>query len=936
MKKLVTTVFVLICASSLTLAQTGSIKGRVIDAKTFKPLPFATVYMNQTTIGTVTNNEGDFDIQNVPVGRYDLVVSYVGYQPYQSRVAINDSIPVTMSIKMVLSTTNLDEVLIRAKKDDKWNSLYDKFRRQFFGVSPYTAECKILNPWVLDFTEDATGILSAKASLPIEIENLGLGYNITCTLKEFMAGPNLYKISGTYRFVEAATLDTTLSSLWHSRREEVYRGSPRHLFKAILDRRVTEEGFDLYTDISNNLEVVRNSSFISNLNVSLQGLPPNELVEGERGQGQYVIKLPTRIEVHYLRRSEQAKIYRNIPHPISWIEVSGGAVEVNSSGVVMNPNRMTVLGAMSEPRIAEVLPLNYQPGASFGDPTQTNTKKSYSTLAALLEKPYLVTDKPYYYPSDAILFKAFFNYISPAYHDSLSHVMHVELIDSSNKIIQSKLFAVLAGTSYGDLSLPMNIKTGDYTLRAYTRWMLNFDKKIIFSKPIKVLPLNQLGKINNAATETKQLNILTEKDEFETREKITLALEAFNFYSNAIPADLVVSVTDLEQAVPPSNEKNILTQYQFTKDMLPDTSLKTAQYLIQYGIDFKGQMVTGKKSKPVNGTLTVYQDNVNDVFGIATDATGKFHQQLQLMDSVDLLVAAKTIKGRAAKVIMDEIKDPIPAIDHTSPLQLEVYTPNDASKYHQVDLFSTAKMLETVTIEAKRIERISADKKHLMSDAHLDGEFLRSTNATDLLSALRGRVPGLQIIYGRHNETGDVKKMICFPGITSRTVIAECLVEIDGIVLTTIGDETVAERLSLMSINDIESIDVLRFASASSYGARAANGVISIKTRLGNTQPGQQPRPDRSKLQVISLAGYSEPAEFTSPDYSALTSGDDRSDVRSTIYWNPLVVTNGKEPYMVSFYAADIPTRYRIVVEGVTADGEPVRGEKIIVVTSKK
>jgi hypothetical protein len=38
----------------------------------------------------------------------------------------------------------------------------------------------------------------------------------------------------------------------------------------------------------------------------------------------------------------------------------------------------------------------------------------------------------------------------------------------------------------------------------------------------------------------------------------------------------------------------------------------------------------------------------------------------------------------------------------------------------------------------------------------------------------------------------------------------------------------------------------------------------------------------------------------------------------------------------VSFYAADIPTNYRIVVEGVTADGQAIRGEKIIVVTGKK
>jgi TonB-dependent SusC/RagA subfamily outer membrane receptor len=138
-----------------------------------------------------------------------------------------------------------------------------------------------------------------------------------------------------------------------------------------------------------------------------------------------------------------------------------------------------------------------------------------------------------------------------------------------------------------------------------------------------------------------------------------------------------------------------------------------------------------------------------------------------------------------------------------------------------------------------------------------------------------------------------------------------------------------------MSVQDIESIDVLRFGSASSYGARAANGVIVIKTRMGSKPPGPR-KLDRSKLQVCSLAGYSKAEEFNSPDYSELMNGDERLDLRTTIYWNPFVVTDGKNPTMVSFYAADVPTRYRIVVEGVTAEGEPVRGEKIIVVRSKK
>ncbi|MEJ0032502.1 MAG: carboxypeptidase-like regulatory domain-containing protein [Bacteroidota bacterium] len=937
MKKPAIFLSLLLC-TTIAFAQ-GIVQGRILEAKTFKPLPFATVYLNQTTIGTVTDEKGDFILKSVHTGDYDLVVTYLGYQTYQTRISVSDETPVSLSIKMVVLSTNLNEVTVKSKKDDQWNIRYKKFEREFFGISPYAKECKILNPWVLEFNEDAKGLLSAKTSLPLEIENLGLGYKLTCQLKEFAVGPNVYKISGTYRFEKASTPDSTLRSLWETRRQEVYRGSPRHLMKSILQNRVTEEGFDLYTDVSNNPEVVRNSSFLTNVNVSLKALPPTDLYGPGKRPGHYIVRLPARTEVHYLQRSAPATIYRNVPHPISWIEVTGGSVDINSEGIVMNPVKMTTLGAMSEARVAELLPIDFVPTktAPVANNTQASSTGPYSQLAALLEKPYVMTDKPYYYPADAILFKAFFNYVSPAYRDSLSRVMHVELLDKSQKLIYSKMFPIMAGTSYGDFALPSSTQPGDYTLRVYTRWMLNFDKRLVFTKAIKVLPLEQLGKIKEIEPVSKQVTIRTEKDEFATREKITLSIDATNFYGNAVAADVAVSVTDIEQAAIPTNEKTIVNGFQFTKDMLPDSTLKAPKYMIQSGIDFQGQMVVTKKNIPTQGTLTVYQENVADVFAVVTDDKGHFHQELQLMDSIELLIAAKSSKGNSGKVIMDYIKEPEPAFEAAAPLQLDFYRPSDPSKYHVVDLFSTAKMLQAVTIEAKRVERVSADKKYLMSDSHIEGDFLRSTNATDLLTALRGRVPGLQVNYLTDMANGGiVRRFLSFSGMTSFNGAQEALVEIDGIVLTAFG-ESVADRLSSMSVNDIESVDVLRLGSAAIYGARAANGVIVIKTRLGNGASSNGKRVlDRRKLQSVRMLGYSIAKEFTSPDYSEHTNGDDRADYRSTIYWNPLLVSDGKEPLVVSFYAADIPTTYRIVVEGVTADGQAIRGEKIIVVTGKK
>jgi hypothetical protein len=64
---------------------TQTIRGRVVDAKTEMPLPGATVYFPETdpVVGTISDINGNFRFDRVPVGRITLWVSFVGYNPVQ-------------------------------------------------------------------------------------------------------------------------------------------------------------------------------------------------------------------------------------------------------------------------------------------------------------------------------------------------------------------------------------------------------------------------------------------------------------------------------------------------------------------------------------------------------------------------------------------------------------------------------------------------------------------------------------------------------------------------------------------------------------------------------------------------------------------------------------------------------------------------------------
>lgn len=93
---------------------TQTVRGVVRDANSNEPLIYATVQINNTAYGTVTDTLGRFRITNVPIGRYDLQVSSVGYEPLIIREQLLTSAKEGYNeITLYEKALNLDEVVVR-------------------------------------------------------------------------------------------------------------------------------------------------------------------------------------------------------------------------------------------------------------------------------------------------------------------------------------------------------------------------------------------------------------------------------------------------------------------------------------------------------------------------------------------------------------------------------------------------------------------------------------------------------------------------------------------------------------------------------------------------------------------------------------------------------------------------------------------------------
>jgi len=89
--------------------------------------------------------------------------------------------------------------------------------------------------------------------------------------------------------------------------------------------------------------------------------------------------------------------------------------------------------------------------------------------------------------------------------------------------------------------------------------------------------------------------------------------------------------------------------------------------------------------------------------------------------------------------------------------------------------------------------------------------------------------------------------------------------------------------------------------------------------------------PKGKGLPSKTIIGYAPEKQFYSPNYGTFDQRNEEEDLRSTIYWNPMIITTQKNHMArLSFYNNDITGSFRVIVEGVSKDGKLVHIEKLI------
>lgn len=224
-----------------------SVSGTVRAADSKKPISLASVFFSNTSFGTVTNEQGQFNFSGLPAGKFELVVSYLGYET-QVQTIETDKQTKPIEIVLKLKPKELDNVIVEPYEKDNWERWGNFFIENFIGRSSYAADCKIKNTKAISFRNyRRSNRLAAFADEQLIIDNKALGYRIKYQLEKFEYNfkTRVFFFQGFPLFEEMETKATSRRKKWDKRRLETYNGSLMHFMRSLYRNQLIENQFQV-------------------------------------------------------------------------------------------------------------------------------------------------------------------------------------------------------------------------------------------------------------------------------------------------------------------------------------------------------------------------------------------------------------------------------------------------------------------------------------------------------------------------------------------------------------------------------------------------------------------------------------------------------------------------------------------------------------------
>jgi TonB-dependent SusC/RagA subfamily outer membrane receptor len=451
------------------------------------------------------------------------------------------------------------------------------------------------------------------------------------------------------------------------------------------------------------------------------------------------------------------------------------------------------------------------------------------------------------------------------------------------------------------------------------------------------------------------LNLNCDKQVYAAREKVNIKLHAENRADSAVVGHFSVSVIDEDKVpVDENTETTILTNFLLTSDLkgtveqpnyyftnVNDEKLKNLDLvMLTHGYrEFEWELVMSnnypplawqpEKSLQITGIAKSLFGKPLDKASVAlisfkpqflantvSDDKGKFlFNNLVFNDSVKFVLQAVNARGKNKTEITYNEEKPL-SIANTTTTQ-----PTD-----NINTILPAGYLENNEKQQEELNKLGLGAGRILKEVKIRSVKEDNKYETQSLAGAGGadqvmHSKDIELIGGQLSTSlnGRLRGIIFSPDGTPFLAgnSAPMLVVIDGAEMMEAPPKK-GFSVNYLMAREIETIEVLKYASAAAYGMQGGNGVLVITTKKGG---GIDPKDVVSTgILPITVQGYYKAREFYSPKYeSSIT--NNHPDLRSTIYWQPELTTDKDGNASFDYFNADGIGNYRVVIEGIDEKG---------------
>jgi hypothetical protein len=474
-------------------------------------------------------------------------------------------------------------------------------------------------------------------------------------------------------------------------------------------------------------------------------------------------------------------------------------------------------------------------------------------------------------------------------------------------------------------------------------------------------------------------NFKSEKPEYKTKELVQMEIAIVDEFGSPVDGNFSVSITDGFQVLHPENGENIYSYFQLSSEVKgeieqPDyyfnpENPNAEKYLDNllltqgwrrfswenlaklanppaFGFE-EGLSLSGKvykvNDKPIEAPhelrmLVTHEYGLPILYEGKTDQSGSFSfVGMDYQDSVGIYLQAFTEKeknnGDTTELKRNEVvmsvpttpdfqvrnKALLPSGDKFQDFDEYLVSVKEAKDMLEQFRLSQEIELGEVTVRGRRSEPIP-DKRAIQYNNSPD----RALPVTEeyyyfqnIFQLLRGRFPGVNVV-------GDVFSINPPPNVIIRGGGAS-IVNAGGATFLIDGMRAMPGMVALLPVSEIERIDILTGLSKGAvFGADGAGGVINVLTKAGNPNYDWKDKPVIGNA-TIKAKGYDPIREFYTPSGVYDINAPIAIDFRSTIYWNPQVITDSEGKARFQFRLTESKPEVNVDLQGISKSGEPIR-----------